>query len=333
MKILLNHRYEDVISVENLLDAWAEFVRGKRYKSDVLLFQRHFMDHITSLHNELADGSYCHGEYETFNVADPKPRKIHKASVKDRLLHHAIYRLLYPFFDRTFIADSFSCRDDKGTHRAIFRFTQMGRQVSKNNTKSCWVLKCDIRQFFASIDHTILKQQLRSYIPDNHLNTLLNNIIDSFSVSEGRGLPLGNLTSQLFVNVYMNTFDQFVKHHLRQKHYIRYADDFVFFSPRREDLVQLLPRVHHYLVKALKLELHPKKIILQTLASGVDFLGWVHFPDHHVLRPATRRGMMRRVIEHPTNETLQSYLGMLQHRDAYKLRTDVQNTYGLWNTE
>src|SRR3989344_9617729 len=143
---------------------------------------------------------------------------------------------------------------------------------------------------------------------------LLKEIIFSFKPN---GLPLGNLTSQLFVNVYMNEFDQFVKHKLKAKYYIRYADDFVFFSRDRAWLEGLVSKIETFLAKKLKLELHPQKVLIKTLASGVDFLGWVHFPGHWVLRGATKRRMIRRLMEHKTLETLQSYLGLLRHGNTY----------------
>src|SRR5579863_5272254 len=156
MKIKLVDSFEKIVVTENLLEAWREFLPGKRKKRDVQEFGMRLIDNILSLQAELVTGTYRHGGYEAFNISDPKPRNIHKASVRDRLLHHAIYRQLYPFFDRTFIADSFSCRIGKGTHAAINRFREFHRIVSKNGTRQCWVLKCDIRKFFASIDHGIL---------------------------------------------------------------------------------------------------------------------------------------------------------------------------------
>ena len=126
MKIQLRHTFEDIINVENLLEAWKEFARGKRGKQDVQEFSLRLMDNILAFHRELANGTYKHGEYQAFRICDPKPRDIHKATVRDRLLHHAIYRKLYPFFDRTFIADSFSCREQKGTHKTLNRF-RLGR--------------------------------------------------------------------------------------------------------------------------------------------------------------------------------------------------------------
>ena len=157
-RVVCSHTYDDIISVENLLAAWREFLQRKRRRKDVEEFSVHLMDNILSLHRELVGRNYRHGGYVAFKINDPKPRDIHKASVRDRLLHHAIYRVLYPYFDRKFIHDSYSCRDRKGTHRAIDQFRKYGRRTSKNNTRPCFVLKCDIRKFFASIDHEVLKQ-------------------------------------------------------------------------------------------------------------------------------------------------------------------------------
>lgn len=181
MKIQLVHKFEDIISLENLLEAWKEFVNGKRNKKDVQEFSMHLMDNIFSLHSDLINHTYKHGGYQAFKINDPKPRDIHKASVRDRLLHHAIYRILYPFFDKTFIADSYSCRLNKGTHKAVNKFCSYFYKVSKNNTRTCWVLKCDIRKFFANINHDILINILREYIPDKDIIELLESVILSFT--------------------------------------------------------------------------------------------------------------------------------------------------------
>ncbi len=330
MKIRLRHNFEDLISVENLLKAWQEFASGKRSKLDVQKFSADLFDNILQLHNQLANKTYRHGGYYNFNISDPKPRKISKASVQDRLVHHAVYRVLYPFFERTFIADSFSCRIDKGTHKSVNRFLRMFRQASHNNTKGCWVLKCDIKKFFATIDHEILINILEKYIPDKDIIWLVRDIISSFSTSPGVGLPLGNLTSQLFVNVYMNEFDQYVKHKLKARYYIRYADDFVFLSQDRNWLLRLLPDIRNFLYDRLKLAIHPTKIKIKSFGSGVDFLGWVNFPTHKVLRTTTKNRMLRRVREHPTFETLQSYLGLLEHGNTAKVSKELLNTYWLF---
>ncbi len=314
------HVYDNIISLENLLEAWKEFVRGKRSRKDVQEFQLILMDNIISLHKDLTNRTYRHGGYHAFNISDPKPRNIHKASVRDRLLHHAVYRVLYPYFDKIFIHDSYSCRLNKGTHRAIERFKSFANEVSKNNTKQCWVLKCDIKKFFANINHDVLQSILAKYIPDEGINWLLSQIVESFhSTRDEVGLPLGNLTSQLLVNIYMNEFDQFLKHKLKVKHYIRYADDFVVFTSDRKYLVRCLPAMQEFLIKELKLFMHPNKIYIQTVASGIDFLGWVHFPDHSVLRTTTKRRMLKNLSRNPTEESLASYLGLLKWGNTYKI--------------
>lgn len=331
MKIQLRHSFEEIISLENLLEAWKEFLVGKRNKPDVQEFAFNLFDNILQLHEELASKQYVHGSYHRFNICDPKPRIIHKASVRDRLLHHAIHRVLYPFFDRTFTADSFSCRVDKGMHRAMNRFKSFAYQVSKNHIRNCWVLKCDIKKFFDSIDHRALLEILNAYIPDKNIIWLLERIIGSFSVSPDKGLPLGNLTSQLFANVYMNEFDQFVKHRLQVRHYIRYADDFVILSKDRDYLLRTIPILQNFLQERLKLSLHPNKLFIKTFASGVDFLGWVHFSDHRVLRTVTKKRMLRRIVENPKNEALQSYLGLLKHGNTGKVKKEALNLYNKYH--
>lgn len=315
------HNYKNIISLENLLEAWKEFIVGKKSRKDVQSFELNLMKNIINLHRDLESKIYEHSDYQAFNLSDPKPRSIHKASVRDRLLHHAIYRNLYPFFDKTFIADSYSCRKNKGTHKAIKRFEQFSRIVSRNDKENVWVLKCDVRKFFASIDQSTLIDILKSYILDKDILNLLTKIIVSFSVGrEGVGLPLGNLTSQLLVNIYMNKFDQFVKHKIKAKYYICYADDFVFLSTDKVWLHDTLIRVQDFLLEDLKLTLHPNKISITTLASGVDFLGWVHFPKHRVVRTVTKKRMMRTIkAKGGKEETVQSYLGLLTHGDARKL--------------
>ncbi|MFA6571983.1 MAG: reverse transcriptase/maturase family protein [Bacteroidota bacterium] len=311
------------------------------------------MSNVISLHTDLINKTYKHSNYEAFKINDPKPRDIHKARVRDRLLHHAIYRILYSYLDKKFIYDSYSCRVGKGTHKAIYRFESFIRKVSKNNTKTCWVLKCDIKKFFANIDHKILKEILSKTVFDKDTLWLLEQVIDSFytnahihhgvyvqsntiyaiakmkkyqysnsaiAENEYRGLPLGNLTSQLLVNIYMNEFDQYVKHKLKVEYYIRYADDFVILSESKEYLENILEQMKEFLENKLKLNMHPDKVFIKTIVSGVDFLGWVHFPKHRVLRTATKRRMFRNIRENQKLNTVQSYLGMLSHGNTYKLR-------------
>ena len=330
-KISLPPQYSNIISIENLLAAWKEFAKGKRDRKDVQEFERNLMSQIISLHRELAAKTYHHSAYESFSISDPKPRSIHKAKVRDRVLHRAFYLILCPFFDRTFISDSFSCRLDKGTHKARERFVQFSRRVSKNHTRTVWILKCDIKKFFASIDHAILISILERHIFDRDITDLLGKIISSFNSGViGTGLPLGNLTSQLFANIYLNELDQFIKHQLKLKYYVRYADDFVILHHDRNHLLQILPAINSFLLEKLKLTLHPDKVFIKTLASGVDFLGWIHFPDHRVLRGATRRRMFRNLAAKKDNEeAVASYLGMLKHGNAHTLRGKVLRCFSM----
>ncbi len=323
-KIIFQHTHDDIISLENLLKAWKEFVRGKRARQDVQMFERNLMTNIVSLHHELVAKAYSHSKYQAFKISDPKPRDIHKASVRDRLLHHALHRMLSPFFTKTFISDSHSCQIGKGVHRALKRFQQFTDIISRNNTRATWALKCDIKKFFANIDQTTLLVIISKYIPDQDIIWLLSVVLGSFnSGRNGVGLPLGNLTSQLFVNIYMNEFDQFVKHKLKIKYYVRYADDFVVVSPDRAYLEQILPLMQDFLRNKLKLSMHPKKISIQTLASGVDFLGWIHFPDHRVLRTVTKKRMLKRLTQKPEPAVINSYLGLLGWGNSFKLKQQI----------
>lgn len=324
MKNKIIIKYEDIISVKNLYDAWQEFLPGKKNKKDVAKFALNLSHKIFKLHFDLKNKSYQHGGYQSFNISDPKPRNIHKAIVRDRLLHHAVYRILYLYFDRLFIFDSYSCRNFKGTHKALQRFAKFGRKVSKNNTKQCWILKGDIKKCFASINHEILIKVLKEHIKNENIIWLLEKIILSFK----KGLPLGNLTSQLLVNIYLNKLDQFIKHRMKVKYYVRYADDFVVFSQDKDYLWELVPKISDFLEEELKLSLHPNKLFVKTLSSGVDFLGWAHFPNHQVLRTSTKKKMFRNIkakTEDKRENTLASYLGMLKWGNGWKLENKIKD--------
>ncbi len=332
MSQVLLPSFEEIFSMESLLKSWQVFKKGKKSKVDVAEFSSNFIYNLTDLHRDLMAGYYRHGGYAYFKISDPKSRNIHKASVRDRIVHHALYRALYPYFDSQFIHDSYSCRIDKGTHRALYQFQSFGRKVSYNNTRTAWVLKCDIRKCFASVDQAILRVLLKKNISCVKTLVILDLIINSFSSGiPGKGIPLGNLTSQLFINIYLHELDYVLKYYFKIDCYIRYADDFVIFSEEKAQLEELLPKLGDFVQEDLFLELHPDKIFIQTLASGVDFLGWVHFPNHRVLRTTTKRRMFRRITECKNNEaTLRSYRGLLSHGNARKLQVVVDKLASLY---
>jgi len=338
--------FEEIISLENLLLAWKEFKRGKRSKKDVQEFEFNLEDNLFQLHRELKGKIYQHSNYTSFYVSDPKPRKIHKAIVRDRVLHHAIFRILYPILDKGFIFDSYSCRLNKGTHRAVARLEKFCRKLSRNNTRNIFAVKCDIKRFFDSVDQEILLNLIRRKVKDEDAVWLVKSVIRSFSLftptpsqSPPRaggedlcsGLPLGNVTSQLFANIYLNELDQFVKHRLKIKYYLRYCDDFVVLSDNVKYLQELIPRINNFLKFGLKLTFHPNKIIFRKYRQGIDFLGYVVLPHRRVLRTKTKRRMLRKIrIKHldlqrgiisekSFNQTLQSYFGVLKHCRSHKI--------------
>ncbi|MBY0538220.1 reverse transcriptase/maturase family protein [Patescibacteria group bacterium] len=327
-KKLFAGSFDSITTMENILIAWRAFKRGKTKKLDVQEFERNLIVNLLSLHTDLQNGTYRHGGYQAFKINDPKPRDIHKALVRDRVVHHLLYLSLAPFFFQIFVTDSYSCQLGKGTHKALNRFREFSNIVAKNNTKPCFVLKCDIRKFFASIDHEILQSILEMRLNDKRLLALIRVVVESFNSGvEGKGLPLGNLTSQLLVNIYMHEFDMYIKQTLKIPYYIRYADDFVIFSADKDELLKTLSYMIVFLGDTLRLTMHPDKVAISILASGVDFLGWVHFPNQRVLRTVTKKRLFRKLASSNFDQTVvQSYFGLLQHGDTYKLLMEIRDS-------
>jgi retron-type reverse transcriptase len=175
--------FSEIVSLDNLFKSWYEFRRGKRSKIDVQIFERKLENNLFPLHYDLRNKTYRHSDYTSFFITDPKLRHIHKAEVRDRIVHHAIYRVLYPIFDKGFIHDTYSCRLEKGTHKAVRRLESFTRKVSGNYTKSCFALKCDVKKFFDSVDHEILFSLIGRKISGPDTLWLLEEIIKSFSKS------------------------------------------------------------------------------------------------------------------------------------------------------
>lgn len=341
--------FQKIASLEHLVLAWDEFRRGKQWKKDVMQFEIDLESNLFQLHRDLIMQKYEHSPYSAFYINDPKQRHIHKATVRDRIVHHAVFSVLNPIFEPTFIPTSFSCRIGKGTHKGVETLSMMLRQVSRNNTRPCFALKCDINKFFASIDHDVLFSMLRRRIGDDRALWLLKDIIDSFIANPANifyrtGLPIGNLTSQLFANIYLNEFDQFVKRDLQIENYVRYTDDFVIVTNTIAVLQNLLPKIERFLKERLRLILHQKKITIRKYRQGIDFLGYVVLPNYIDIRTKTKQRILRRlkqrtdelkrgiISEHSVDRSLQSYRGVLSHANSYRLRQAIENQVWFWKT-
>jgi retron-type reverse transcriptase len=346
MKIY-NNIFEKMISLENLFQAWANFKSDKQQKKDVRKFEWKLEQNIFRLHWELRGRTYTHGAYTSFHIQDPKQRHIHKAKVRDRILHHAIFSMLNPLYEETFIPNSFSCRIGKGTHKGVLALEKMIEKESKNHSMPCFVLKCDIRKFFDTVDHEILLGIMFKRVKDENVRWLLKEVVESFSseqsdIFRARGVPIGNLTSQLFANVYMNELDQFAKHELKIKHYARYTDDFVIVSHNREYLSTLLKPISSFLEQRLALKLHPRKVTIRKCKQGIDFLGYIAFPHYRTLRTKTKKRIFKKLrervreyeagarSEESLNQCLHSYLGVLSHADTYELEQELMNQFWFW---
>lgn len=328
--------YDNLITLENIFLGFQEFKKQKKKTAELLLFEKNLEDNLFTIYKQLKNRKYKPGPYIGFYINDPKIRLIHKATFEDRIVQHIISRGLEKIFDPTFIYHSYACRKDKGTHRGVLNLQKMARKVSRNDTRPCYGLKCDIKKFFATVNHTILIKILEERITDKDYLTILRKIIKSFNSSEkNKGLPIGNLTSQYFVNIYMNEFDQFVKHTLKVKYYLRYTDDFMFLSNSKFYLEQLLEPISQFLDKKLDLELHPDKTKFLTFKSGFDFLGYVVFPHHILPRKKTIKRILRKIDRKidllktgdlsfdSFSQTIQSYLGFLSHSNSYLLQTAI----------
>jgi|SRR3989344_1693357 len=334
-----SYSYNNLISIENLFQAWDKFKKGKRKKIDVGFFELSLETNLFDLHEKLKSKTYTHGKYTSFNIYDPKFRHIHKAEVLDRIVHHAIVSVLDPIFDKTFIYNSYSCRINKGTHRAVKKLFKFIREASENYKHSCFVLKLDIKKFFESVDHNVLLSIIQGRIRDEDTLWLLKNILKSFS--KEKGIPIGNLTSQLFANIYLNKLDQFVRQKLRIKYYIRFADDFIILDSHKDNLYRYTGILAAFLRDRLKLRVHPEKIMLRKFMQGIDFLGYIVLPHYILPRTKTKNRILRKlkeriedfksgeISESSLSQSNESYLGFLAHADSFEFTRDLKKKYGL----
>lgn len=285
----------EFISIPMLYRAWCDFSRGKRAKADVAVFESSLENELWSLYCDLRNDTYQHSVYTHFRVRDPKERNIHKAAVRDRVVHRLLYNELLPLFHKRWLDCSFSCRPGFGQHRSVRYIRRIIARASKNYTVPCFAVKLDIRKFFENIDHDILLRLSFKYIEEPLLRDLLMKVVRSYSMTPNRGLPIGNLTSQIFANIFLHELDWFVKQKLKKKFYARYADDFICLVESQAQANDYITAVTMFLHETLQISVHPRKIIIRQIEHGIDWLGVVILPNYSVLRPTTRRRMLRRV--------------------------------------
>ncbi|MBY0474655.1 MAG: RNA-directed DNA polymerase [Nitrosomonas sp.] len=298
--------FQKLCSLPHLLQAFQRAASGKRRKMDVAAFEFRLMDHLLQLREELTSGCYLPGSYTHFLIHEPKRRKISAAVFRDRVVHHALCSIIEPRFEQVFIPDSYANRTGKGTHRAIARLHHCCRSYK-------YVLRCDIRQHFASIDHAVLLESLRQLIPEPDIMDLIEKIVaggcdalidqydmvwfpgdDLLAVYRPRGLPIGNLTSQFWSNYYLHGFDLFIKRELGCKAYLRYVDDFALFSDSKQQLWQWKTAIKLRLA-VLRLTLHDQKAQVLPTANGVPWLGFVVYPEFRKVKARKVRHATRRL--------------------------------------
>ena len=282
--------WENLCSYDNLFLAYKKARKHKTTKDYVIEFEKNLKHNLLLLRYELLLHCYKPKPLINFIVRDPKTRKISKSDFRDRIIHHALVNILEPIFDKAFIYDSYANRKTKGTLKAIQRFDNFKRKVSKNNTVRCCILKADIRKYFDNVDHKILVSVIKKKIFDKRIIWLIRKILEN-SINEGKGMPLGNLTSQFFANIYLNELDQFIKQKLRLKYYIRYVDDFVILHNSKERLERIKVTINKHLKKQLNLELHPDKSKINRLTRGTSLLGFRVFYFHKLLKKSNIRKM------------------------------------------
>jgi len=290
-----NNFSDKIFSLKNLILAWKKARKGKTKINYIQEFEENLTYNLKLLHDELKNESYIPQPLESFTLRDPKTRKISKADFRDRVVHHALVRLLEPIFDPTFIYDSCANRKGKGNLFAIQRFDTFARKVSKNNTAPCFVLKADIKHYFHEVKHEILLGIIKRKITDEKVLRLIEKIIENGGGRAGIGMPLGNLTSQFFANVYLNELDYFIKHQLKVHYYIRYVDDFVAIHKSKQQLEQWKQEINNFLRQKLKIELHPEKSHIIPLSRGIDFVGFRNFYYYKLLRKRNIRNMETKI--------------------------------------
>ena len=338
--------YQRLCEFENLYMAFKGARRGKRSQENVAGFERNLESELFTLQEQLLAKTYQPGAYRSFYRTEAKRRLISAAPFRDRVVHHALINIIEPIFERRFVFDTYANRKEKGTHRALNRCTKFMRS-------SRYVLQSDVRQFFPSIDHTILTAQLTKAICNDEVLWLCDQIMatgvgvldevyemcwfpgdDLLAACRPRGLPIGNLTSQFWANVYLNPLDQFVKRVLKCRRYIRYVDDFLLFADDKVTLHRWRSEIITFLA-GFRLTIHENTAQVRPVNAGMPFLGFIVYPDHRRLKPARGYDFRRRLnalaaayktgeIDHEyMNASVQGWVAHAEHGDTWGLRRAV----------
>lgn len=301
----IGNLFSSIISIENLQLADQRARKGKLLQYGVQVHDKNREANIEQLHHMLANRAYRTSEYTTFKIFEPKEREVYRLPYfPDRITHHAVMNVLEDIFTRSFTADSYSCIKGKGIHAAQKAVEKALRDVP--GTQYC--LKLDIRKFYPTVDHAILKQLLRRKFKDKDLLWLLDEIIDSAA-----GLPIGNYLSQYFANFYLTGFDHWIKETKRVQKYFRYADDIVIFSSNKQELHQLLADITIYLQEKLNLEVKSNYQVFPVAARGVDFVGYLFKHSHTRIRKSIKQNFARMAMRRNDSKSYASYMGWLGH--------------------
>lgn len=340
--------YPQIYNFENLYLAYKEARKSKKFTNQVLKFSLQLESNLIQIQNELIHKTYTPGEYHQFYVYEPKQRLIMALPFKDRVVQWAVYRQINPIFDSIFYEYSCACRKEKGTHYATDQLQYWLQKLDRQPGKT-YYLKADIAKYFYRINHRRLIQIIGRKIGCKDTLDLFWKIIkkddgefgiqlgDHFFEKEkikGIGIPIGNLTSQLFANIYLDWLDKYIKHTLRVKYYIRYMDDFVILGKSKKELHRIREEIEIFLDDYLGLELNNKTAV-RPITLGIDFMGYVTWPTHRRLRKSTKKKMRRRlkyleekykddeVTIKDINATIQSYHGILKHCDSHNLKEKI----------
>jgi RNA-directed DNA polymerase len=298
--------FESAFSAENLYAAYIDARRGKRGKRACFEFEKNLGGNLAALHRELHDGSYAPGPYFTFIIHEPKRRVIHAPMFRDTVVQHAIYRVIYQIFDRSFIDQSFACRNGYGTHRAA----RYARRSMQRHSGDDYILKLDVRKFFYSINRAILRRLITRKIKDTRMVDVMMMFAD---METPLGIPIGSLLCQIYALIYLNQLDHFIKRVLKIKHYVRYVDDFMLIGLSREKCIMLRIAIVEFLRRLLNLEL--SKSSIQKIRKGVNYCGYRMWRTRIFIRKHSLYKFRKAAIK-GKQESVVSLLGHAKHTNS-----------------